>query len=261
MKKQICTIGLTLLTAGCGLFPYNGTSYSTSVRPTPSVMIPAISMGDVTSELEKQLVDIIGRSARPIFPVKAGVLITNDETGLLKSDDFKTALDDFRTKMVDPTLISDIYMIPTSQLQSNNSVDSIRKLGASFQSGIIFITSIKYEQKRDPEMSLNFWDSLIGNKWYTYVSTKIETLCLDVNSGIFLFTDDVIEKSQTMLLDKTDLNYANASYKLKKESSLKALDTLRTKLLSNLKTIKAKVDSIPIATPSASPLPGPSASK
>lgn len=251
IKNLILLMFLTFLITGC-FGPSTMKVASQDITTPTSATLKSFELpGTVLSETEKQLLDILRRTPRPQFPLKAGILIYRGyiKNDSIKEEDLKILIEDFNTKIINSGLVKKSNIIPESLLNYGSSLEDIRKLGARFQLDILFIISFSFENKIDNSISLNFWDSLVGSKWYRYSICKIEILCLDITTGIFLFSTKLSDKSQTILLDKDDPNFNSSLYNLKKEGATKALDLLSTKVIDELRLVKKEIESWSEASP------------
>ena len=277
LSAIVLFLGITTLTSGCGPTPVASVGSASYAYPqTAASATPSTTT--LLSENEKQLYDILTRAPRPSFPAKAGIYIydksgssyssysssyySSTYTKPLDSDDFKSLTDKFKTNLLNSGLVQKTDILSSTILSYSTNFDEIRKLAARFQEDIVLVVSTKQEIKVDNTQPLGFWDSFVGSKWYRYATANTEVVCFDINTGIYLFTDETVGKSDIALLDKDSVTYQDDQYDLKKQATERAWDDLNSRIIKNLISTKAKIDSMPAPTPAptATASPGASAS-
>lgn len=197
--------------------------------------------GSVVSEAEQQLRDTLQRQIVLDFPIKLGVLFYQYDSKLDASDR-AAAFDGLRTHLSQPDLVSEVLQIPDSLVGSEANLESLRSLGARFQTDVLVLVTGAHSYGRARNQNLSFFDSF-SDKAYYESEVRIEAIALDIYTGTFLTPFSVAIKGEPRLLDRADPNFTALQYQYQKETENAAWQAMQAEALDRLQQLKRSVES------------------
>lgn len=242
LRRSIALALLPLMLAGC---PSAQNPASTGAG-TPGSFgsgrggLSDIVAGNVITREEQELRDIQTRQTALAFPVKIGVLFFDYRSGL-KAEDRQAAIDDARAKLIETGHVREVFQIPSTFLNGNESLDGLRKVAARFQADVLLIVSGDVAFARADDQTFAFWD-VFNNKSNFEARMSMSGLGLDVYAGTFMTPLQVATKAGPVTLDPADGAFQAESYKLQKQAESDAFAKLREQLATGLGVKRAEIE-------------------
>lgn len=209
--------------------------------------------GTVVNEAEQQLRDTLQRQIVLDFPIRLGVLFYQYSSQLDHSDR-EAAFKALQNHLNQADLISETVQLPDSLIRGGSSLESLRNLGARFQTDVLVLVTGAHRFERSRKQNLSFFDSFSDNAYYES-EVQIEALALDIFTGTFLTPFSVAVKGESVLLDRAASDYAEQIYSYQKQVELQAWQHLQQEALERLQVLKRNVEARLSASRPQSPAP------
>lgn len=203
--------------------------------------------GSVISEAEQQLRDTLQRQIVLDFPIRLGVLFYQHESKLERVDR-EAAFQALRNHITQSELAVETVQIPESLITPSTNIDTLRSLGARFQTDILILVSGTHTFAQARNQELSFFDSF-SDKAYFESEVYLEALALDVYTGTFLNPFNVAIKGEPRLLDRSNASYRTNVYQYQKEVETTAWQALQAETLQRLLQLKRTLESRQAALP------------
>jgi hypothetical protein len=221
-------------------------------RPAEGASSPLsqlVNGGDTANNPDQQLQETLRRQIRLTYPIRTGVLFYQYQSALDSPDQqalFRQAQDAFAAS----GLVRETIQLSNSLVGNNASIETLRQLGARFQTDVLVIVAGNNTFARARNQPLGFFDAFSDRAYYQQTVT-LEAVALDVFSGTFLSPLRVVQASEPTLLDPAASDYRTQLYNLRKKTEEAAWTQIQTDLIASLKRQQAQ-------QAEASPAPQPS---
>lgn len=214
-------------------------------------------IGDsIMSKEELQLRDTLQRTIDLKFPIRVGVIYYG-YTSQLEAKDQELLFEAAQNRLQQSGLIRDIFQIPSSLLGSGANIDTIRQLGARFQTDIVMIVSGSHTFEKSRSQPLSFFDSFTDRMYYQSHIT-LDVIALDIFSGTFLNPLRSVLQTEPTLFDRSAADFQSQTYQFRRDAESKVWQDLQEKFITTLKNLKQTIENrktSPLPSPSVTPFP------
>jgi hypothetical protein len=205
IKLLLALFSFTLL-SGCpspsSPVEYYNTPSPSPYYPSPSVAPTSVpqSQKDLSSlragvlpdaslaDAEKKLAGMLIRTTKPIFPLKIGVLLYNNDSNILNESDRRKNFDSFINKIKSNPNVGQVIEISSSLIARGAGIEEIRALGSRFQVSSVLVVSESYQYPQENnEAVITPIDQITGTRtWESF--SNIEVYSIDILNGVMLFS-------------------------------------------------------------------------
>lgn len=147
-------------------------------------VLPDASLADS----EKKLAGMLIRTTKPIFPLKIGILLYNNDSNILNESDRRKNFDSFISKIKSNPNVGQVIEISSSLIARGAGIEEIRALGSRFQVSSVLVVSESYQYPQENnEAVITPIDQITGTRtWESF--SNIEVYSIDILNGVMLFS-------------------------------------------------------------------------